>query len=132
MKKSLVVVTLAIACSIALSGCSKPSSASGDGTLAVPSSTATSSAQVKSLNDAVAYALTITPKTPDALSEIGQTDKLLKQFADSSSKLSADQKSAADGFVAQSQQAVAAGDVTSAGADLEAAAQGVAQALAGD
>jgi hypothetical protein len=131
MKKSLVVVTFAVAASIALTGCSKSaSSSSAEVGASAPTTTATSAAQVKSLDDAVAYALAITPKTP--LTEIDQTGKLLKQYADASSKLTAEQKSAADGFIAQSQQAIAAKDATSAGADLLAAAQGVAQALSGD
>jgi hypothetical protein len=127
------VVTLALAAAIALSGCSKSASSSAaEGKASLPTSTATSYTQVKSLDDAVAYALTITPKTADALTQIDGTGKLIKQYADASTKLTAEQKSAADGFVAQSQQAVQSGDVTAAGAGLEAAAQGIAQALAGD
>ena len=129
MKKSLVVVTLALAAGLALTGCTS-SPAATKSTASVPTTTATAAAEVTSLNDAVAYALAVTTKTP--LSEIGAAGAALKQYADASSKLTADQKSAADGFIAQSQQAVTAGDETSAGGDLQAAAQGVEQALSGD
>jgi len=124
-------MTLALAGVLALAGCSNgTSSKKATDTISVPTTTATSAAEVKSLDDATAYALSITTKT--SLSEVDQAGKALKRYADASSKLTADQKSAVDGFVAQSQQAVAAKDETSAGADLQAAAQGVAQALAGD
>ncbi|GAA4182479.1 hypothetical protein GCM10022288_00460 [Gryllotalpicola kribbensis] len=122
-------MTLALAGALVLTGCTSSGASKGaTSTISVPTTTATSAAQVATLNDAVAYALTVTPKTP--LTEIDQAGRLLKKYADASSELSADDKSAVDGFIAQSQQAVAAKDETSAGADLQAAAQGVAQALA--
>jgi hypothetical protein len=131
MKKSPIVMTVALAAALALTGCSKGASDNrATDTISVPTTTATSAAQVHSLNDAVAYALSTSPKT--SLDEIDAAGRALKKYADASSKLSADEKSAADGFVAQSQQALAAKDQVAAGADLQAAAQGVAQALSED
>ncbi|GAA4181558.1 hypothetical protein GCM10022287_37010 [Gryllotalpicola koreensis] len=124
------MVTLALAGALALAGCTGVGSPKAQVGAPAPRSTATSVAQVNSLDDAVAVALAVTPKTPVA--EIGQAGTLLKRYTDASSTLTADQKSAADAFLAQSQQAVAAGDAAGAGADLQAAAHGVSQALSGD
>lgn len=127
------MVTIAVAGVLALAGCTAGKASGGQATAAGhPSAVATSYAQVKTLQQAIAYALTITPQTPDALNQIDQTGKLLKQYADASASLTSAQKSGVDGFVAKSQAAVQKGDVTDAGANLVTAAQGVDDALSGN
>ncbi len=133
MKKSLALSSLVLAAALALTGCTGGGSTSSapDGSSApLPSATAHSAAQVKDLGGAVAYALTLTPYTPDALGQIDQTGKLIKQYTDASSTLSPEQKAATDGFIATSQQAVQQKNVTDAGGNLTTAARGLQQALA--
>jgi hypothetical protein len=137
-KKSLRVAVptassaLVLAAALALTGCT-----SGGGTSASSSPSAsstvhiTSYTQIKNINDAVVWAMTITPDTPNALNEIDHTGKLLKQYADADKKISSDDRTQIDAFIEKSQDAVAKKDLPTAGADLATAGQAALSALTG-
>ncbi|WP_022882212.1 hypothetical protein [Gryllotalpicola ginsengisoli] len=123
MKKPLAAAAV-LAAGLALAGCT--SSPSHDASSATPSASTsvhiTSYTQVHDLNTAIIWGMTITPDTPNALSEIDHTGKLLKKYADASTKLTSAQKSQIDSRVAQSQSAVADSNTTNAGGYLFTAA----------